>query len=102
RESWSSERKAVRSIRCVLQCKTQALAWTRRAWDGSLMLFTPPNRREWVWDWRSVAPLLRTTAAGFGPYRMMARAQHFNSRCRLVVRENRLLSTLRCATTPIG
>jgi len=32
------------------------------------------------WGWRSVARLLRITAGGYGPCRMMAPAQLFNSR----------------------
>src|SRR5436305_937584 len=50
------------------------------------ILSTPPSRREWVWDWRSVAPLLRITAAGFGPYRMTVPVWHLSLRYPLKLR----------------
>ena len=46
----------------------------------SSILSTPPSRRAWVWDWRSAVRLLRTTAGGFGPYRMTVPGQRFNLR----------------------
>jgi C4-dicarboxylate-specific signal transduction histidine kinase len=46
----------------------------------SSILSTPPSRREWGWGWRSAARLLRTTAGGCGPYRMMVPARRFNLR----------------------
>jgi hypothetical protein len=52
------------------------------AWAGILELFETARRKKTTWG------ILCT--------RMMAQAQHFNSRCRLVLRENRLLNTLSC------
>jgi len=62
----------------MLRCETQESALIRRAPNECLMLSVPPNPTTWAWVYRSVVPLLKVTAAGFGPYRTTVPAQPFN------------------------
>ena len=64
--------------KCSSPYKTPALGSTERMSKRSSMLSTPPSRKGWGWDWRSVAPLLRITVGSYGPHRMTVPAQHFS------------------------
>ena len=84
-------------IRPTARRRARLRCWHRsdRISTRSSILSTPPSRREWVWDWRSAARLLRTTAVGYGPYQMTVPARRFNLRCRLVAKKNRLCNKRR-------
>src|SRR5215471_11956449 len=87
RASCWSIRVSTNRTMCSLVYKTPELESRQRTSKRFLIRSTPPNHREWEWDWQSVSRLLRIMAGSYGPRRTMVPEQHFNSRFQRTNRE---------------
>jgi signal transduction histidine kinase len=72
------------SDKVLIAVRDSGIGLQPRSLDHLFKAFLRQSRKEWVWGWRSVAPLLRITAGGSGRQRIPTKVRRFSSPCRPV------------------